>query len=258
MRTLFRILCLASCFIGSQVVARAACDITPDLSSKILEFHARQVSRIQGLLKFGAERNLCFGIQVVDTALLTERVNIEIPNPTTLKLVISEIIGAVHDVDVETHYGVIEILPTHRTNKKATIFDHVVPNWDAQRANLQVVSWLLHIEAARAFNPGTQGFAVRSAVGDSQDLVGPFKEQGLPVKYLLDKIVSQSKGGSWIAKVVGRQAEDLSILKNRSAWTVLEYQKSEREYEPLLNSIAVGLLVDPDTNQTNKRQGDGR
>src|ERR1700736_5329994 len=131
MKTLLRIVCLAFCFVASQVIACAACDAPPDLSTKILEFHARQISRIQGLLKFGAKHNLCFGIQVVDTALLTELVDIDISNPTSVQAVITKIMGSAHAVGVQTHYGVIEILPTGRINKGETIFDYIIPNWEA-------------------------------------------------------------------------------------------------------------------------------
>jgi len=206
------------------------------------------MSRIQSLLRLGAGQNLCFGVQVVDKTLLTELVDINISTPTSLKGVISNVMGTAHEIDLETHYGVIEILPNHQTRKKEIVFGHIVPHWNAQRGNLQVVSWLLRIEVARGLNSGTQGFAGRGSVGDYEDIVGPFDERGLPIRYLLDKIVAQSTGSSWIAQVNGKQAEDLNILKARSAWMVLEYKRSDAEYAPLLNSIAAGLAATPDTD----------
>jgi len=98
------------------VRARAACDPSPDLSRKIPNFHARQVSRIQGLLEFGAEQNLCFGIELVDTRLLTEPVDIDIADVTTVQDVITKVMGPAHTLSIKPHYWVIEVSSTERTN----------------------------------------------------------------------------------------------------------------------------------------------
>ena len=152
-----RMLCLICLALGMQVSARASCNTLPVLSTSVADFHVRQISRIEALLIFGEERNLCFGIEKVDTTLLTELSDFDI-GKTTVEGAIRLILGSDHSVTIEQHFGIIEIIPVPRRAKSENIFDVVIPEWQAQRGNLQLVSWLLHIQLVQDLNPQIQGF----------------------------------------------------------------------------------------------------
>jgi hypothetical protein len=234
-----RIFWLICWFLGTQLSAQASCNLNPDLSAKITEFHARQISRIEALLRFGNDNALCFGIEQVDPGLLTELTDFDIRR-TTVNGAIKSILGSEHPVRIEQHYGVIEIGPMAQ-RAKSNIFDFVVPGWEAQRGNLQVISWLLHIQLVKDFNPQIQGFAGHNQVAEAEDDVGPFRERRMPVRYLLDKIVAQSTGAAWIVQIPQEQLGNFSILEDRRVWTILEYAGPSANYGSLLNRIAAGL-----------------
>jgi len=180
---------------------------------------------------------LCFGIEKVDTTLLTKLSDFDI-GKTTVEGAIRSILGSDHLVTIEQHFGIIEIIPVPRRAKSENIFDVVIPEWQAQRGNLQLVSWLLHIQLVQDLNPQIQGFGGSTGVGNTKYEVGPFSERKLPVRYLLDKIVAQSRGGAWIAQIPWKEVGNFCLLENHRAWTILEYGAPRSNYSALPSGIA--------------------
>jgi hypothetical protein len=223
-------------------LVQARCTASPNLSAPVLEFEARQVSPVEALLKFGEKYDLCFGIEYVDRSLLTKQSNFSVQK-TTIKGAIEAILGSDPSLRIEPHYGVIEISPRVPANKKS-VFDIVISKWVAQRGPLQLVSWLLHTQLVENLNPQIRGFAGRSAAGDLQDEVGPFSEVKQPLRYLLDKIIAQSKGATWIAQIPPNAAGAPVLLEGRRAWTIVEYQGPSADYAGMLNAVA-GQLPSP-------------
>ena len=237
-------------FLSTRLPANATCHTSPDLSASVAAFRVQQASRIEALLRFGDENGLCFGIEEVDAALLTELADFDIKN-STVQATIKSILGPEHPITTEKHYGVIEVRPMSRRAKSRNVLDFVIPKCEANRGELQLVSWLLRIHLASELNPQIKGFGGDARAGDTGDEVGPFSERNMPIRYLLDKIVAQSRGGSWIAQVDWEKLHDFTLVQNRSAWTIVEYEGQKANYTALLNGIAAGL--DQKTNADDKR-----
>ncbi|MGA2431100.1 MAG: hypothetical protein ABSH13_21565 [Candidatus Acidiferrum sp.] len=238
-------------FLATQLSASATCNTSPDLSASVPAFRVQQASRIEALLRFGDENGLCFGIEEVDAALLTELADFDIKN-STVQATIKSILGPGHPITTEKHYGVIELRPRSRRATSRNILDFVISKWEANRGELQLVSWLLRIQLATELNPQIKGFGGDARAGDTRDEVGPFNERNVPVRYLLDKIVAQSRGGSsWIVQVNWEELHDFTLFQNRSAWTIVEYEGHKANYATLLNGIAAGL--NQKTNADDKR-----
>ena len=241
----FWLICLV---LGTQFTARARCNPPPPLSASVAEFHTRQASRIEALIIFGEQHDLCFGIEQVDTALLTKLSDFDIES-TSLVGAIRSILGSDHPATIEEHFGVIEIIPIPRKPKNENVFDLVMPRWQAQRGNLQLVSWLLHIQLVQDLNPQIQGFGGSTGVGNTEYEIGPFNERRLPVRYLLDKIVAQSRGAVWIAQIPWNELGNFNLLENHRAWAILEYGGPRSNYSALLNGVAAGLLRPETSNK---------
>jgi hypothetical protein len=234
----FLLVCL---FLGTRLSANATCNTSPDLSASVGAFRVQQASRIAALLKFGDENGLCFGIEEVDAALLGELADFDIKN-STVQATIESILGPEHPITAEKHYGVIEVRPRSRRAASRNILDFVIPKWEAKRGELQLVSWLLRIQLETELNPQIKGFGGDARAGDTGDEVGPFSERNVPVRYLLDKIVAQSRGGSsWIVEVNWEELRNFTLVQNHSAWTIVEYEGQKANYSALLNGIAAGL-----------------
>jgi len=218
----------------------ARCDASRGLSTPVVKFEALQASPIEALLRFGEKYDLCFGIEYVDKSILTRQSNFNLQNTTT-KGAIEAILGSSSPLNIESHYGVIEISPRVTVRKKS-LFDTVISKWVAQRGPVQLVSWLLHIQLAEDLNPQTTGgFGGSSAAGDPRDEVGPFNEVNQPVRYLLDKIVAQSKGATWIAQIPLGTTGISIIAEGRRGWTIVEYQGPTADYVGTLNAVAAQL-----------------
>jgi hypothetical protein len=226
---------------GSPLWAQSGCDVSVQLSAPIAEFQARQVSPIEALLAFGAERHVCFGIQYVDESLLTRPADFYLRN-TTVRDAVVRILGSGPPLVVEQHDGVIEITRRTAGTPRANIFDYVVPSWEANRGIVQLVSWLLHVQLVTNLNPGeAKGFALHAGAVDPNDEVGPFVEHDESVKHLLDKIVAQSKGAAWVAQVQWEQQGNLSLAKEQRVWTIVEYGGPNADHSTALQEIAAGL-----------------
>jgi len=227
-------------FLGLGLIVpspvHAGCGAPRDLSAPVLKFEARQTSAIEALIRLGEKYDLCFGIEYVDRSVLTKKLDFNIQN-TTVKGAIETILGSRSSFRIEPHYGVIEISPTVLANKKS-FFDIVISKWVAQRGPLQMVSWLLHIRLAQELNPEIKGFGGDAAAGNVQDEVGPFTEVKQPLRYLLDKIVAQSKGASWVAQIPASAAVAPALPEGRRAWIIVEYQGPSADYAGALNAVA--------------------
>jgi hypothetical protein len=216
------------------------CNTSGGLSATVPEFQSRGASRVEALLRLGERYHLCFGIEEVDKALLTEPADIQLGR-VTVKRAIESIVGSEHAVRIEQHYGVIEILPAAPGNKTRNIFEFIVPRWEAKRGMVQLTSWLLHTQLITDLNPQTTGFAAHGRAGDTDDQVGPFKERNLALRYLLDKIVAQSKGGAWIAQISSERRGDFRFAETHRIWSIVEYAGPKAEYATLLNGIATDM-----------------
>jgi hypothetical protein len=217
----------------------AQCGTHPNLSAPIAEFDARQVSRVEALLRLGEKHSLCFGIEYVDKALLTELTDFHL-HGTNVQRALRSILGR-EQLVAEVRDGVVEISQKTANPGAKNIFDKPIAEFQTRRASVQDISIALHMQLVTDLNPSIGGFAGHYSPGDLKDLVGPFAEYNRTVRYLLNQIVSQSKGGAWIARVPWRLRGDFTIPQRRRVWTIVEYGVSGTGYAGILGGIAADL-----------------
>jgi len=223
--------------------ARAGC-ANPNLFAQITEFEAPQTSRINALLRFGETHNLCFGVEYVDAALLTNITHIHIQSGTTIRDAIQLLLDNERLFSIEVRDGVIEIRRAASDPHVENIFDHVLPTFEARRGSLQETSNLLHMYLMSDLDRSMTGFAWHYFSGDLKDEVGPFREYNRSLRHLLDSILVQSKGGAWISRIAWKQRANFKIPENRRVWTFVEYGVPSSGYAGILDDIAGDLAND--------------
>ncbi len=224
--------------------ASAHCNMSPDLSAVVAEFDSIGTSRIDALLRFGELHDLCFGIEYVDTRLLTEPTDFHIRS-MSIRQSIRSILGQERLIAIGVSNGIITISREQPPGEKKSIFDYVLPRFETRRASVQEISTALHMQLVVDLNPQATGFAGSYPAGDLKDEVGPISESNRSIRYLLDELVSLSKGGAWVARVRLRPGEDLKVAEGRRVWTVVEYGLTKTGYASILNSVARDLGPDP-------------
>lgn len=234
---LFRLSCILLTISAAQL-ASARCN--SDLSTGVAEFNSIQISRIDALLRFGKQYNVCFGIEYVDMKLLTEPVDLHIRN-SSVRDAIRSILGDERLLSIKLSNGIVEISGQNPRGEKKSVFDYVLPKFEARRAPLQEIVMALHMQLIVDLNPRVTGFAGNYSAGDLKDEVGPISEQNRSIRFLLDQLVAQSKGGAWIARIPWNFSGDLARIEQHPVWSVVEYNAPNAGYASLLNTIASEL-----------------
>jgi hypothetical protein len=220
--------------------AFARCDIAPDLSAIVAKFEATRISRVEALLRFGESQNLCLGIEYVDNQLLTELTDFHIHN-LPVRETIKSILGQQRPPTIRADNGVIEIAQEAFAPETRTIFNYILPTFESRRAPVQDLSNALYLQFVSDLNPQITGFAGHYPPGDPEDEVGPFSEHDRSVRYLLGKLITQSKGAAWIARVPWKFRGDLTMVERGRVWAIVEYGVPKAGYASVLNPIAADL-----------------
>lgn len=210
-----------------------------NLDSVIPGFQARNISAVEALVKLGAQRNVCFGIEGVEAAKLTEPTDFDI-GQTSLENAIRTIMGPRNVYRIEPHEGVVEIRSV--TNAAPGIFDQVIPSWETTGGPVQDVSTSLFMRLAVELNPDIKGFAGSYRPGDRANTVGAISEHDKTVRELLDVIIANTaKGAAWIAQIPALKTTDLRLAERGPAWAIVEYEGPGFDYNRRLHLIATRL-----------------
>jgi hypothetical protein len=226
--------------LGATARGEPACNRLVKLSQPVGEFEIRKVSRIHALLQFGKENGICFGIEYVDRGFLTELTDVELSN-TTVGRAIESILGAMPALSIITRGGIVEIGRKAVSPGGGSVFDFVMPKWEAQRGPIQWVSLNLHMGLEVALDPKIKGFGGDIPGGDAKDEVGPFREYNKTIRYLLDEIVAQSKGGAWITQVPWGARRNYYLVGGHQRWTIVEYSDPNADFAALVRNMAENL-----------------
>ena len=208
------------------------------LSTEVLEFDAEQVSPVEALIKLGEQVKLCFGIGYVDRHLLTATVDFHLRS-VTVEEVIKAMLGPSPELRIESKEGVIEIGQILTGTQTKNVFDYVMPQWDLPRpVPLQQASFYLKGALMMRLDPHLQGFAGHTGGLNPRDIVGPLTENNRSIRYLLDEIVGESSGSTWLATASWTELKNLSLPLDRPVWTIVEYAGPNASYSPQLSAIA--------------------
>lgn len=228
--------------------AAARCDPTPDLSAIVTEFESIQKSRVEALLRFGESQSLCFALEHVDTKLLAEPADFHIRKVPIGETIIS-ILGQERSLTIQLDNGIIDIGQGTFGAGTKNIFDYVLPRFEARRASVQEISIALHMQFVADVNPQITGFAGHYSAGDLEDQVGPLSEYNRSLRYLLNTVVLQSKGGAWIARVPLKLRGELATAERHRVWTIVQYGVPSTGYASILREIATDLESDSHFDQ---------
>ena len=228
-------LCLLFLALLAAQSAHAGCIRAPDLSTTVAEFSSSQTSRVGALIQFGERRNLCFGLEYVTPSLLTDLADLRIRDVTVLRAV--ELIFGEPDIEIRLDNNVIVVTRRVPLVESKNVFDEILPRFAVRRSPVQEISAALYMQLLLNLNPAITGFAGHHSAGDARDLVGPISESNRSIRYLLNAVVSESKGGVWIARVPWKRRNDLQIAERHSLWSIIEYGQ-RTDYTEILNSAA--------------------
>jgi len=248
MRAPTAISCLLSLGLLTAPSVLATCTTTPDLSKVVAEFSSKGTSRVGALLQFGESRNLCLGLEYVEPSLLADLVDLHMRN-VTVREAISSILGD-RTLQIHVDDGIVVITRRALQTEGKSLFDYVLSEFAVRRATVQEISNALYMQLLVQLRPTITGFAGHHPAGDMGDLIGPVTESNRSIRYLLNLIVVQSKGGAWIARVPWKLRAKLQIAEQHSPWTVIEYGLPKTGYGPILDSIATDLRSDLSTSST--------
>jgi hypothetical protein len=192
-------------------------------------------------MRFGRERNLCFGLEYVTPSLLTGITDLRIHDVSLLRAI--ELILGEAELEIRVDNAVIVITRRVPPTERSNLFDYVLPGFTVRRGSVEEITAALYMQLRLRLNPAITGFAGHHPTGDIEDLVGPISESNRSIRYLLNTIVSESKGGVWIARIPWKLRNDLSIAERHSPWSVVEYNV-KTGYTPILDSIAADVRSD--------------
>jgi hypothetical protein len=216
-------------FLAFVPVVSASCQPNVNATVKIFTFSGG--SRVDAVLELGKQTNVCFGLRNLPRSVFVEPVSFRFENQTT-KLMIDKIFDG-ERVDIkQMPDGLVYI---SRPSKVSSLFDYAMPEFSIERATLQTVSLGLKNRLVLQLVPNTRGIAGNYYSGDQADLVGPFQEYQKTITELLNLIVSASKGATWIATFPDSAAV---LPRTENLWTVIEYNRSMRDYRSLMEQIA--------------------
>jgi hypothetical protein len=190
------------------------------------------------LLQFGQDRNLCFGLEYVTPSLLFDLADLRI-HDVTLRQAIELILGE-PGLEIRVDKSVIVVTRRVPAAESKNLFDYVLPRFAVTRASAQQISAALYMQLLLQLNPAITGFAGNHPAGDAEDLVGPISESNRSIRHLLNTVVSESKGGAWIARLPWSARKDLRIAERHSPWAVIEYG-AKTGYAAILYSVATDL-----------------
>jgi hypothetical protein len=179
-------------------------------------------------------------MEYVDRGLLTELNDFHVKN-STVQGAIQTILGVKPALTIKLRDGIVQIgrkVPPANGN---SVFDVVLPKWEAQRGPLQVVSLYLHMAFEIALDPKIAGFGGDIPAGDLKNQIGPFHEHNKSIRQLLDEIVAQSKGGTWLSQVPWNARRDYYVVGGHPRWTIVEYNDRSGDFGARVRAMAENL-----------------
>src|SRR5260370_444239 len=233
MRILKASIFLASCFFIRADLLHAECSASRGLQSQVASFSVDHVSIVEAVLTLGQQQQVCFGIEYVDRHSLIDPITVAVKN-VTIEAALLEILSHGTGYYFKEADGVILLANTDEPHGDQNLFDHVVPQFVCPRATVQEVSNSLWMRIRLDLDPTIKGFAGKFRTGDREDIIGPIQQRDSTVRQILNVIVEQSKGASWVA-VVG--SESLATIPGSGLWQILEYDRPISDYASALTAI---------------------
>ena len=210
------------------VSASASCRRAQDVNVEHFLFKGTQV---QAALELARQTGVCLGMRNLPHGAFLEEQDFSVRNKTAMQ-VLRTIFPA---GEVEISPGRLGTINVFRPSHVDSLFDHRIAEFKVERAPVQVLSAGIKLRLERELHPELQGFAGRIGLGDRSDVAGPFDVKGATVSELLDLIVSDSMGASWVALAPDRAA--MTSVPTHM-WTVVEYARPISDYKGLLDAAA--------------------
>lgn len=213
------ILLIVSTFLFAQQGLSAdakGCNEKGPLHRHVSELNVEGGTVLSALYTLGYRNGICFGVEIGDKSILGASPRLH-ERDLTVYAAVQKLLPAEHTYRVREDGGFILIEPAPRQDRLNWL-DQRISRFKSARMPLRwVAEFQLKgaLEAVR--NPRSKGM-VGSTLGASVPKVGPFDERDKTVQQLLGLILSQSRGGMWIAFETSPY--------HKPDWAVIEYGSS--------------------------------
>ena len=187
----------------------------PTVSLPSIRIHGRTI--FEGLLDFGQANSICFGVEPDGDELFRLPLDLDLSDQTAFTAVRrSLLVSQRHSVLSLSSGSLLSVRA--RTSSIETWLDVKIHHFSIPRTDVQNASNVLFMSLEQQVEPKA-GYAGHFRVGDRKDLVGPFDENEMTVRDLLNLIVTSSKGAMWITTKPHIWAKALP----GQFWQILEY-----------------------------------
>ena len=197
------------------LIAAAGPAISP-LDRPVGAFSTKGEPRIRALIRFGHENGIRFGIETRSRDL-TEQVQLSLPAGRARESLMA-VLGQPGKWEIGTRANVILI--RRKGVPPPGWLDLRIPRWKLRRTTLMQANLNLWMSTELTLDPKPRGLGGDSPAGDPADLVGPYNFRRAAVRNVLCRILSDSKGGSFV--VTGEPVAFGTASVNR-LWTLVLY-----------------------------------
>lgn len=208
---------------------RANAQQGPVLSRRVESFNVDRLAMVDALLQLGQQEDLPLGIEYIDLESISKPISLEVHNET-VEEVLARILRKGYHWDVQgpvlhiTHEGV--------SPADKNLLDRPIADYPLPRTTVLFASHFLYMTLLAELHPD-EGTAGDFNPGDEGNLIGPLHLRNVPVRQILNRIVSEGeqRKAAWI---VWALCGHLDQLPNGGLWDVVEYETSPRRYADVL------------------------
>lgn len=201
------------------------------IDTAVAEFSFSGNSRVDALVNFAQRFHMCLGIRNLRKSAFSQPVSITVKGKTARET-LREIID---DPTVEITQDPTGVVAVYGSPTLRSLYDRPISEFKIGRITLQTAAFGLRVRLERDLDPSIQGIAGAFNSGDRTNLVGPLDESGRPVAQILNKLVADSHGASWIATLPDKKANNISEFP---IWLIVERSKAPSEYVSQIAEIA--------------------
>lgn len=214
------------------------------LARHVPSFRIESLSPVEAILALGQQERICFGLRNLSKRSFLKPTTASFQNRTVLQIV-RALLNDEHNLRVvNTGKGTIYVfVPSGSRNlldykfKRFFIPSEKTGMSDAQgRMTLLTASEVLSIWLRNALQRSPQGLVGSFSPGNAEDMVGPFDETNITVEQLLNLMVGQSTGASWIAALPDDKAR-----RNPARWRIFEYDRPIEQYRREIGKMAEAM-----------------
>jgi len=217
------------CYAGQP-----GCRLQSPLKQVVASFDSAGKDAVTTLVELGRQTHTCFALPYLNARALRIPVAVHERN-TSVETLINRIFRKCCAYAVSEHGGIVTVnLRNNKGSGTNVLLNHEVPEFDLSRTWLASAENALRMRIQLDLNPRITGFAGTFPTRDRNDTVGPMAVSKVRVSEILDDLVRQSKGATW---VVAGSWRDRKAFPDFGVWRMLEYSLANDTVAVELQSV---------------------